>query len=155
MNHLNGACPRFGSCHLRLRRTATERATLIFGDSAAKPTDLGLIDAFAPVLAPLLEAVASGAGALGRADVDVRSFVGGLLRGDHVRGRGVFAPAMTHALNDYIEARQAARSDSSDRSRPASPTSRSSSGSPIDAAARSAAARVAGVGCCASQSTRV
>jgi GNAT superfamily N-acetyltransferase len=103
MNHLNGACPRFGSCHLRLRRAATERATLIFGDSAAKPTDIGLIGAFEPVLAPLLEAVASGAGALGRS-IDVRAFVEGLLRRDHARAWGVFAPAMTHALNDYIEA---------------------------------------------------
>jgi hypothetical protein len=103
MNHLNGACPRFGSCHLRLRRAATERATLVFGDSAAKPTDIGLIGAFEPVLEPLLEAVASGAGALGRG-VDVRAFVEGLLRGDHTRGTDVFAPAMTHTLNDYIEA---------------------------------------------------
>lgn len=104
MNHLNGACPRFGSCHLRLRQTATRRATLVFGDSAAEPTDLGLIDAFAPVLAPLLEAIASGAGALWRAEVDVASFVTGLLNGDHQRGQGVFAPEMSHALNDYIEA---------------------------------------------------
>ncbi len=104
MNHLNGACPRFGSCHLRLRHAATERATLIFGDSAAKPTDIGVIGAFAPVFAPLLETIASGSGALGRADVDVRSFVEGLMRGDHARGRGVFAPAMAHTLNDYIEA---------------------------------------------------
>jgi hypothetical protein len=104
MNHLNGACPRFGSCHLRLRHAATERATLIFGDSAANPTDIGLTSAFAPVLAPLLEAIASGARALGRADVDVRSFVEGLMRRDHVHGRGLFAPAMTHTLDDYIEA---------------------------------------------------
>ena len=103
MNHLNGACPRFGSCHLRLRPAATGRATLIFGDSAAKPTDVGLIGAFEPVLAPLLEAVAVGAGALGRS-VDVRAFVEGLLRGDRERRTGVFAPAMTHTLNEYIEA---------------------------------------------------
>ena len=104
MNHHNGACPRFGSCHLRLRRTAAGRATLVFGDSALQPTDLGLIDAFAPVLAPLLESIEAGAGVLGRAGVDVRSFVTGLLEGDHQRARGVFAPEMSHALNDYIEA---------------------------------------------------
>ena len=104
MNYLNGACPRFGSCHLRLRRTATERATLIFGDSNAKPTDIGLIDAFAPVMAPLLENIAAGKGALGRSGVDVRAFVDGVLHGDLSRGRGLFAPAMGHTLNDYIEA---------------------------------------------------
>ncbi len=104
MRYLNGACPRFGSCHLRLRHAATKRATLVFGDSNAKPTDIGLIDAFAPVLAPLLESITAGAGALGRRGVNVRSFVDGLLCGDHLHGRGVFAPAMTHTLNDYIEA---------------------------------------------------
>jgi len=104
MNYLNGACPRFGSCHLRLRRTATERATLIFGDSNAKPTDIGLIDAFAPVMAPLLESIAAGGGALGRSAADVRAFVDGVLHGDLSRGRGLFAPAMGHTLNDYIEA---------------------------------------------------
>lgn len=57
MNYLNGACPGFGSCHLRLGRVANERATLVFGDSNDKPTDIGLIDAFAPVMAPLLESI--------------------------------------------------------------------------------------------------
>lgn len=104
MNYLNGACPGFGSCHVRLRRAATERATLIFGDSSAKPTDIGLIDAFAPVMAPLLESIAAGGGALGRNGVDVRAFVDGVLRGDISRWRGLFASAMGHTLSDYIEA---------------------------------------------------
>lgn len=105
MGYPNGACPGFGSCHLRLRRAATERATLIFGDSNAKPTDIGLIDAFAPVMAPLLENIAAGKGALGRSGVDVRAFVDGVLGGDLARRRGVFAPTMErHTLNDYIEA---------------------------------------------------
>jgi hypothetical protein len=47
-----------------------------------------------------------------------------------------------------------ARRRSSCAVRPASPTSRISSGSPIRAAARSAAARVVGVGRCVSQTTR-
>ena len=104
MNNRNGACPRFGSCHLRLGRAATGRTTLVFGDSASRPDDLGLIDDFAPVLAPLLESIAAGAGALGRAGVDVRAFVAGVLNGDHRRARGVFAPTISHALNDYVEA---------------------------------------------------
>jgi hypothetical protein len=105
MNYLDGACPGFGSCHLRLRSAATERATLIFGDSSAKPTDVGLNDDMAPVLAPLLESIADGRGALGRSGVDLRAFVEGVLRGDISRERGVFAPGMErHTLNDYIEA---------------------------------------------------
>ena len=105
MGYPNGPCPGFGSCHLRLRRAATERATLIFGDSNAKPTDIGLINAFAPVMAPLLESIAGGKGALGRSGVDVRAFVDGVHGGDLARRRGVFAPTMErHTLNDYIEA---------------------------------------------------
>lgn len=105
MNYPNGACPGFGSCHLRLRGAAIERATLIFGDSSAAPRDIGLTDAFAPVMAPLLESIAGGGGALGRSGVDVRAFVDGVLRGDLSRGRGVFAPAIErHTLNDYVEA---------------------------------------------------
>ena len=105
MNYPNGACPGFGSCHLRLRRAAAERATLIFGDSNSMPTEIGLSDAFAPVMSPLLESMAAGGGALGRSGVDLRAFVEGVLRGDPARGRGVFAPAIArHTLNDYIEA---------------------------------------------------
>jgi hypothetical protein len=104
MNHRNGACPRFGSCHLRLRSAAGERATLVFGDSAEGPADVGLVDAFAPVLAPLLDRIAAGAGALGRPGVDARAFVDGLLNGDAAAGRGVFAPRMTDRLNEYVEA---------------------------------------------------
>src|SRR3954471_8464659 len=104
MNHRNGACPRFGSCHVELRPEAAARATLIFGDSAAGPTDVGLADAFAPVLAPLLETLAATGGALGRSSLAVRGFAEGLLHGDAAARRGIFAPAMTRTLNDYVEA---------------------------------------------------
>ncbi len=104
MNHRNGACPRFGSCHVELRPEAAARATLSFGDSAARPTEIGLADAFAPVLAPLLETLAATGGALGRSGIGVRELAEGLLRGDAAGQRGVFAPAMTRTLNDYVEA---------------------------------------------------
>jgi hypothetical protein len=60
LGNADGACPGFGSCHLRLRPAANGQATLIFGDSSGEPADIGLIDAFEPVLAPLLEAAAAG-----------------------------------------------------------------------------------------------
>jgi hypothetical protein len=87
LNHRNGACPRFESCHLRLRPAAAARATLIFGDSAARPSEAGLIDALHPVMAPVLESVAAQ---------HVQAFVDGVLH-----GRG---SAMTNTLDDYIEA---------------------------------------------------
>ncbi len=104
MRWRNGACPRFGSCHLQLRPAAKERATLLFGDSAAHPTEIGLADAFAPVLAPLLEHLASGDGALGRGGFGIAEFAAGVLDGDAAAGRGLFAPAMANTLDDYVEA---------------------------------------------------
>lgn len=104
MNHLNGACPRFGSCHLRLKATVRERATLLYGDSAEGRAELGTVDAFEAVLAPLLEDLAAGHGALGRAELDLGGFVDGVVGKDIAAGRGLFVPAMTNALNDYVEA---------------------------------------------------
>lgn len=104
MRHRNGACPRFGSCHLRLRPAAIDRATLIFGDSVFEPTDVAVIDVCEPVMAPLLESIADTGRALGRDKMDVRSFVDGLVRGGSKGGRGLFTPAIGHSLNDYIEA---------------------------------------------------
>jgi hypothetical protein len=84
-NLLDGACPGFGSCHLRLRPAALERATLIYGDSVSEPADIGVADALEPVLAPLLES-----------RDDPAAFARGLLAG--------FAPAMARDLYDYVEA---------------------------------------------------
>jgi hypothetical protein len=104
MNHLNGACPRFGSCHLRLRPELTGFATFSFGDSNAQPPEVGTMREFAAVLAPLLERVAAEGSALGRPGVGLGDFVDGLMRGDHVKQEGAFAAVMSNGLNDYIEA---------------------------------------------------
>jgi hypothetical protein len=77
LRHLNGACPGFGSCHLRLRPAALERTTFTWGDSNTEPTHIGVIDAFEPVLAPLLEETGDWRGA---------------------------EPALTHDLTHYVEA---------------------------------------------------
>lgn len=75
--HLNGACPGFGSCHLRLRPAALERTTFTWGDSNTEPAQIGVIDAFEVVLAPLLEEIGDWRGA---------------------------EPALTHDLDHYVEA---------------------------------------------------
>src|SRR4051812_15877891 len=77
LRHLNGACPGFGSCHLRLRPGALERSTFTWGDSNSEPAEIGVVDAFEPVLAPLLDAIGDWRGA---------------------------EPAMTHDLVHYVEA---------------------------------------------------
>lgn len=54
MHYPDGASPRFGSCHLRLRPEVLGRCTFLFGDSYAEPEVAGTIDAFEPVLAAVL-----------------------------------------------------------------------------------------------------
>ncbi|KNX36772.1 DUF3626 domain-containing protein [Luteipulveratus halotolerans] len=46
-----GACPRFGSCHLRLRPHLRECATYSYGDSVTEPTAVGTWDTLGPVVA--------------------------------------------------------------------------------------------------------
>jgi hypothetical protein len=116
LGHANGACPRFGSCHLRLRPIALDRATFTMGDSVSEPADAGVvasptsggarsnaqrcggtIDAFEPVLAGLLEQMARDGRVLGRDRVDAASLASALASDP--------APRQVSAeLDGYIEA---------------------------------------------------
>ncbi|MFC8830323.1 DUF3626 domain-containing protein [Streptomyces sp. NPDC057137] len=64
--HPDGASPRFGSCHVRLRPEVGARATYCHGDSHLGPADIGTIDAFSPVLAGLLAESPNAVEAVGR-----------------------------------------------------------------------------------------
>jgi hypothetical protein len=70
---------------------ARARATVLYGDSADGSTEVGTVDACEPVLAPLLEDLVAGRGALGRAGVTLREFVDGVVGRDIEAGRGRFA----------------------------------------------------------------
>jgi hypothetical protein len=96
LGHLDGAAPRFGSCHVRLRPEANARATFTFGDSHLEPSDVGTVDAFRPVLAALMASAADGS-ALG---VPVGDLSGRLRALAEPRPDAV----MSRALDDYIEA---------------------------------------------------
>lgn len=98
MNHLDGTCPRFGSCHLRLRPAILDRCTFSLGDSVLEPQDVGVAGAMEPVLAALLEATAGTGAALGRRGVDVPGLIGLLARTEAP------TPAPGRVLDDYIEA---------------------------------------------------
>ncbi|MEU4383425.1 DUF3626 domain-containing protein [Micromonospora echinofusca] len=101
LDHPDGACPRFGSCHLRLRPQVLARATFCFGDSHLGPRDLGTVDVFEPVLAALLAATDDTGISLG-VPGDVVSLAQSLLRR---REDAAWAPgAAGRALDDYIEA---------------------------------------------------
>ncbi|WP_027344715.1 DUF3626 domain-containing protein [Hamadaea tsunoensis] len=88
--HADGASPRFGSCHVRLRPEVNERCTFTVGDSHLGPADTGTIDAFEPIVAGLR---AGGAGNLG-SDLDLLT----ILRAQPLR-RGI-----GRALDEYVEA---------------------------------------------------
>ena len=103
MNYSDGACPRFGSCHLRLAPETLGRSTFSFGDSAREPQDVGTIDAFEPVLAALLESVGRDGRALGRPGLSLAQFVERLL-GTRAPGAGLFERAEGRAVDEYIEA---------------------------------------------------
>ena len=94
----NGACPRFGSCHLRLGAASLGRATFFVGDSVTLPDDGGVLDRLEAVLAGLLERVAEGDD-LGR-PLTVASLVDRLLD----PGLQRFVPVMSHALDAFLEA---------------------------------------------------
>ncbi|WP_219419528.1 DUF3626 domain-containing protein [Pseudonocardia nigra] len=97
--HPDGACPRFGSCHLRLRAAVLDRCTFCAGDSHLGPVDVGTLAAFEPVLAALVEAAAAGV-VLG-SRVDLPALARLLLTGERPPGTGV-VPG--RALDDYVEA---------------------------------------------------
>jgi hypothetical protein len=94
----NGACPRFGSCHLRLGALTLGRATFFVGDSVTLPDDGGVLDRLEPVLAGLLERIAKGDD-LGR-PLTIASLVDRLL--DPGPNRPV--RVMGHALDAFLEA---------------------------------------------------
>ncbi len=93
----NGACPRFGSCHLRLGPASLTRTTFFVGDSVTLPDDGGVVDRLEPVLAGLLERVAKGDD-LGR-PLTVPTLVERLLNPERPR----LAPVMSHALDAFLE----------------------------------------------------
>ncbi|MFF0659360.1 DUF3626 domain-containing protein [Micromonospora tulbaghiae] len=99
LDHADGASPRFGSCHLRLRPEVLARATFTFGDSHLQPTDAGTVDVFEPVFAALLTATAGTGVALGVAGMDTGTLLRTLLgRRERQTGR------VGRALDDYVEA---------------------------------------------------
>jgi hypothetical protein len=99
LGHPDGACPRFGSCHLRLRPAVLARATFCLGDSHLGPEVVGTVDAFETVLAGLLTSTAATGVCLGRDGTDVaalaRTLLSPLPARPSVAGR---------ALDDYVEA---------------------------------------------------
>jgi hypothetical protein len=98
--HADGPAPRFGSCYLRLRPEVLNRSTLLCGDTFLQRGDAGTIDAPLPVLAGLLEAVATDGWRLGHERLDVDALVGLLLAEPPIEP---FGDRPGRALDEYIE----------------------------------------------------
>ncbi|MEV4640164.1 DUF3626 domain-containing protein [Actinoplanes sp. NPDC049548] len=93
--HPDGASPRFGSCHLRLRPSVLRRATFSHGDSFTEPTVVGTADAFGTIRQALLEQVARTGQALAVAASGPAQWVQALTVPRIAAGR---------AMDDYVEA---------------------------------------------------
>jgi hypothetical protein len=98
--HADGPAPRFGSCYLRLRPEVIDRCTLLCGDTFLQRGDVGTIDSPLPVLAGLLEAVATDGWRLGHESLDVDALVGLLLADPPPEP---FNDRPGRALDEYIE----------------------------------------------------
>ncbi|GAA2379287.1 hypothetical protein Cme02nite_17670 [Catellatospora methionotrophica] len=95
LGHPDGACPRFGSCHVRLRPSVNPRCTVTVGDSHLGPADVGTLAAFETVLAGLVERARETGVTLGRPGADPLAVLRGLAS----------AASAEHgrALDDYLE----------------------------------------------------
>jgi Protein of unknown function (DUF3626) len=92
--YVDGAAPRFGSCHLILEPAVAARATFSHGDSVTEPTVLATADTFAAVWDALLDEVARTGKALGLTAAGRQAWVAAL---DQPR------PAAGRAMDDYVE----------------------------------------------------
>ncbi|WP_155369600.1 DUF3626 domain-containing protein [Catellatospora vulcania] len=96
LGHPDGACPRFGSCHVRLRPSVNTRCTVTVGDSHLGPADVGTLAAFEAVLAGYVERARETGVTLGRPGVDPLAALRALADSASVSEHG-------RALDDYLE----------------------------------------------------
>jgi hypothetical protein len=109
MDYADGACPRFGSCHFRLRQSVLDHTSFTFGDSNRdEKTDpkqsVGLIGTFEPVLAEFLADASKRGVILGKRDISLQSWVNELLALDENVRQNYSHNILGRALDEYIEA---------------------------------------------------
>ncbi|GKS14836.1 hypothetical protein YDYSY3_58360 [Paenibacillus chitinolyticus] len=109
MHYADGASPRFGSCHFRLKAGVLDRCTFTCGDSYAQPEHAGTRKVFMPVLAALLEEVRTTGSALASDVRDAGAFAAHCLSAAEPVGKdGLPGPGASggigRALDAYVEA---------------------------------------------------
>ncbi|MYW67522.1 DUF3626 domain-containing protein [Streptomyces sp. SID8379] len=121
MRHADGAAPRFGSCHVRLRPEVNARATFCFGDSHVGPEHTGTIDAFLPVLAALVADARATGRSLGITGADPVAAIRALPHpAPRALGRSLdfYAEAQVHGDVDLVRDAEALVLDPSFRGTP-------------------------------------
>jgi Protein of unknown function (DUF3626) len=108
MDYSDGACPRFGSCHLRLKQSVSASTSFTFGDSNRDEKEghqaIGLIDVFEPVLAEFLTDASKRGVILGKRDISLKTWVNELLALDENSKQNYSHNPLGRALDEYIEA---------------------------------------------------
>jgi hypothetical protein len=98
LGHVDGACPRFGSCFFVLAPQVRARMTFSWGDTHLGPRDVGTQAARAGLVAAWVEALVERGAALGRVAPDVGAWLDlGWVRDDVDASPG-------RALDGYVEA---------------------------------------------------
>lgn len=109
MDYSDGACPRFGSCHFRLRKSVLDHTSFTFGDSNRDENkdnrqSIGLIDTFEPVLAEFLADASKRGVILGKKDISLATWVNELLTLEGSAEQNYRHNVLGRALDEYIEA---------------------------------------------------
>ncbi|MDV5167609.1 DUF3626 domain-containing protein [Photobacterium rosenbergii] len=106
--HMDGPCPRFGSCYFVFKPEVSHRATFCFGDSYQTPEIRGTLDAFKPILAATLLECFERDAVLGLTNIRPKAFLESYLRGDLTKHEGNIdlrlAQSKARNLDHYVEA---------------------------------------------------
>ena len=106
--HMDGPCPRFGSCYFVFKAEVSQRATFCFGDSYQTPQTRGTLDTFKPILAETLLECFERDAVLGINPIRPKQLVERCLHGDLAHQCGDLdtrlAKPKARNLDHYIEA---------------------------------------------------
>ncbi len=103
MNYWDGACPRFGSCHFRLKAAIASRCTYAYGDSSTNPDNVVVLDQFDAVLVALMKDVVSSQATLRASGLDLSAFLDRLIGEDFLFQTSGSLSAPGRSLDECIE----------------------------------------------------
>lgn len=100
----DGPCPRFGSCYLLLKQSATHRATFTYMDSHRNPLEKGTLRVFKPIIAALMTESFERRFVLGRHGMSPPNLIEHLLTHLKEPFKDPAKQESSRNLNHYIEA---------------------------------------------------